>query len=197
MKVADLVLRLQQLRPDAEVKAFDPDTDQLEPVTGMIFDKHLVELCTDDMITLAVTPESAEKRARRLGGLLDQIEQHLLGAPREVLTADILAIHATLQRMAWPGERPVLAAEPAAPCPATGMKPDACSDRSHCLEACGPHGQISAAVATLHAPNGAVHACERHASTARLQASFLGTHAYVDVATAGTLCTYCATRAAG
>lgn len=70
-------------------------------------------------------------------------------------------------------------------CPASGTK------------ACGPlgqAGQIPPAVATLHAPNGIVHACEHHASTARLQASFLGSHAYVDEAPAGTPCTYCSTR---
>lgn len=82
-------------------------------------------------------------------------------------------------------------------CPAAGMKPDACSDRSQCLEACGPLGKIPPATCTVHLPNGLVHACERHASTARLQASFLGTHAYMDEAPEGTPCTYCATRAGG
>lgn len=98
-------------------------------------------------------------------------------------TPDIMAPKS--QHTGWP-----------AACPAAGMKPDACSDRSQCLEACGPHGQIPPATCTLHAPNSLVHACARHASTARLQARFLGTHAYVDEAPAGTPCTYCQARAA-
>lgn len=134
MKVADLALRLQQLPPDADVMAFDPDTGRPKPVTSYVVSGRKVVLCTD---VLQLT------------------------------------------------------------CPAAGMKTDACSDRSQCLEACGPHGQapkFAAAVATLHAPNGVLHACEQHASTARLQASFFGTHAYVDEPAPGTPCTYCAAR---
>lgn len=133
MKVADLVLRLQQLRPDAEVMAFDPDTGQQEPITGYVFDDLTVELHTDDM-----------NAAVELG------QVHHFGKP------ETRQLQAYLQQQ-WPSA-------------------------------------IPAAVATLHAPNGIVHACEHHASTARLQASFLGSHAYVDEAPAGTPCTYCSTR---
>lgn len=53
MKVADLVLRLQQLRPDAEVMAFDADAGVVMPITGYLYspgeDPPSVELCTDDM----------------------------------------------------------------------------------------------------------------------------------------------------
>lgn len=51
MKVADLVLRLQQLPPNAEILAHDADTGQLEPVSGYTYepgDVPTVELCTDD-----------------------------------------------------------------------------------------------------------------------------------------------------
>lgn len=190
MKVADLLLRIQHLPPNAEILAFDPDAGYLLPVTGYVFEngaRPTVELCTDDM-NGEPGPWTEEQRAQHLGSILDQIELQLLGAPEEVSTAEIHAIQRKLQSLAWPGR-----------CPAAPMKPDACSDRSQCFEACGPHGQpgeISPAVATLHAPNGIVHACAQHASTARLQASFLGTHAYVDEAPAGTPCTYCATRCA-
>ncbi len=173
MKVADLLLRIQHLPPNAEILAFDPDAGYLLPVTGYVFEngaKPTVELCTDDMNGELAT--AAQHSPIALAGWL-------AGKPGYVPK---------------PGPWP---APPTAECPAAPMKPDACSDRSQCFEPCGPHGQpgeISPAVATLHAPNGIVHACAQHASTARLQASFLGTHAYVDEAPAGTPCTYCAAR---
>lgn len=181
MKVADLVLRLQQLPPHAEVLAFDPDTGLHEPITGYTAEDgaRRIELHTDDM--------NVERSVVMIDShtfvALDR--GHIVAL---VTAADIInPFRAALQGLD-------------SACPAAGMKPDACSDRSQCLEACGPHGQaaeIPHAVATLHAPNGIVHACEHHASTARLQASFLGSHAYVDEAPAGTPCTYCATKAKG
>lgn len=132
MKVADLVLRLQQLRPDADVKAFDPDTGRLKPVTGYVVSGRTVVICTD------------------LNASVEMSEVHHFGKP------ETRQLQAYLQQQ-WPSA-------------------------------------IPAAVATLYAPNGIVHACEQHASTARMQASFLGSHAYVDDAPAGTPCTYCATR---
>lgn len=165
MKVADLLLRIQHLPPNAEILAFNPDAGYLLPVTGYVFEngaRPTVELCTDDMN----------------GGDL----KVSLGEIHVLSPEDAKGVRQFLH---------------ATHCPAAPMKPDACSDRSQCFDACGPHGQpdgISPAVATLHAPNGIVHACAQHASTARLQASFLGTHAYVDEAPAGTPCTYCAAR---
>jgi len=57
MTAADLILMLQQLPPDAVVQAFDADTGDYEPVTGMTAEpaaadtqgKALVTLHTDDM----------------------------------------------------------------------------------------------------------------------------------------------------
>lgn len=269
MKVADLVLRLQQLSPNAEVKAFDLDTGRPKPVTGYAVSGRIVVLCTDDMnaVPTAITASKADPSGELVGADFEQINEvnETLWAEldeikektgyNEYREANRGAGHWTLlgyllnlkHRAAdkaggdeWPkssdftpvkrtavewfkqyypalclksglcervGGRlytistihPQTQAEArlAEPCPAAGMKPDACTDRSQCLDACGPHGQapqIHPAVATLHAPNGTVHACELHAGAARLQASFLGSHAYVDQAPAGTPCTYCATR---
>lgn len=50
MNVGEMILMLQKADPSAEVKAFDPNSGQLESVTGMLYagaDK-VVELCTDD-----------------------------------------------------------------------------------------------------------------------------------------------------
>ena len=57
-------------------------------------------------LTEAMGQRADETRAERLHALIDEIEQHLMGAPREVLTADIEAIYRMLLSMAWPGHRP-------------------------------------------------------------------------------------------
>jgi len=220
MKLADLLLRLQQLPPDAHVVARDfsgyqyalrelhfqrapgPEIqlrlgNQYVPWDGI--NSELIDVPAARAGALhaaAAAPVALPFMAWRtkLAELVDayiQGESDGEGAGDEAykeLKAHILATPFTVppQPLQLEDEHGLLAG------PATGMKPDACADRNQCLEACGPLGQIPPATCTVHLPNGLVHACERHASVARLQASFLGTHAHVDQAPAGATCTYCA-----
>lgn len=50
MTVAALIEMLRKASPTEEVKIFDPDSHQIEPVTGMTYGGHdgIVELHTDD-----------------------------------------------------------------------------------------------------------------------------------------------------
>ena len=51
MTVKELIERLQTLPPDDIVKIYDADTEQLEAVSGYLYEgnDHIVELCSDDM----------------------------------------------------------------------------------------------------------------------------------------------------
>jgi hypothetical protein len=50
MTVQALIELLQKADPKDEVKAFDPDSGQIESVSGMVYGgaDSIVELCTDD-----------------------------------------------------------------------------------------------------------------------------------------------------
>jgi hypothetical protein len=53
MTVQDLIDNLQMLMKGglsstAIVKAFDPNSEQMEPVSGFLYDNKTVEVCTDE-----------------------------------------------------------------------------------------------------------------------------------------------------
>lgn len=47
MTVKELIEQLQKVNQEAEVTAYDPDTETYEPVTGMIISEDKIELNTD------------------------------------------------------------------------------------------------------------------------------------------------------
>lgn len=49
MTVLQLQEYLKQFNPYAVVKVFNGDTEQLETVTGFLFDDEEVEICSDNM----------------------------------------------------------------------------------------------------------------------------------------------------
>lgn len=110
MKVADLALRLQQLRPDADIIAVD-NQGYHHAVESLAVGRELYPTIKLNLSPGAVPCDGVNShpvgtRAERLHTILDDIEAHLMGATREVLTAEIMAIYAMLKRMAWPGSRP-------------------------------------------------------------------------------------------
>lgn len=48
MTVRDLIERLKDMNPDAIVRAYDADSEQFEPITGLLFCHDDVSLQTDD-----------------------------------------------------------------------------------------------------------------------------------------------------